>query len=86
MRTNEPKTPLLALLRSLSADERIWLAQRAGTSVSYLYSLASCQRKPGAALALAIASASVELSRKNRGRSGAVSVEQLAVMCESCDL
>ena len=44
MRKNEPQTPLLALLRALDDAQRNQLATDAGTTVGYLYSLASCQR------------------------------------------
>lgn len=80
-RLNDPKTPLLALLRSCSAEEREWLAAEAGTSVSYLYHLSGCQRTPTVTLASALAAATVALRKHTNGRTPKITVEQLASMC-----
>ena len=82
MRKSTPKTPLLALLRMLTDEQREALAADAGTKVSYLYSLASCQRRScGSTLALAIEQASERLSKSNKGRTPVVCMQQMATMC-----
>ena len=82
MRKNSPQTPLLALLRSLNDEQRKKLAKDAGTSVSYLYSLASCQRGAcRSTLAMQIAKASERMCEYTGGVSPIVSMEELATMC-----
>lgn len=79
----ETITPLLALLRECSAEERERLAQDAGTTVNYLYSLAGCHRgTPNATLAVGIEDASRRLSKETRGRTRVVTVRELATMCQ----
>lgn len=90
MRTNEPKTPLLALMRALTPDERQWLADHAGTSVVYLYSLASCQRQScRTPLALKIVEGVAQLREARPARTRRdmpeITVETLATMCEACE-
>lgn len=76
-----PTTPLLKILRDLgSAAKRQEFAELAGTSVAYLYQLASCAR--GACrtrLAKGIADASVEMHKKYT--TGVVTMDTLATMC-----
>lgn len=85
MRKNEPKTPLLALLRQMTGEQREQFAKDAGTPVSYLYSLASCQRAAcSAALALDIENASRLMAERTAGSEGAtpiVTMQTLATMC-----
>ena len=82
MRKNEPKTPLLALLRQLTDEQREQLAADAGTSVSYLYSLASCQRTScGTALALQIEKATERMCDRTGGQTAVVTVRELGTMC-----
>lgn len=82
-----PNTPLLALLRACSSEEREWLAAAAGTEVNYLYSLAGCHRgQPKLKLGLDIADASRRLHEKTHGRTPLVSPEQLATMCDVAGL
>lgn len=82
MRKNDPKTPLLALLRALTPDQRQELADEAGTSVSYLYALGSCQRGAcGSVLASGIERASRTMHKQTKGETPVVTVEQLATMC-----
>lgn len=82
MRKSDPKTPLLALLRLLNDEQRVAFAADAGTTVSYLYSLAGCQRQSaGSTLALAIESASRRLSEQNKGATPVVCMQTLATMC-----
>ena len=84
MRTNTPRTPLLALLRSLTAEQRAQLALDAETKVSYLYSLASCQRGArqccSAALALRIEQATIKMNEAT-GETIIVTQTELATMC-----
>lgn len=83
MRKNDPQTPLLAVLRALTPEQREEFASEAGTEVSYLYALATCARSsPRVALALAIATASETMAR--RYDAPAVTVAQLASMCSTC--
>ncbi len=81
MRNNEPKTPLLALLRALENDERRdEFAQLAGTSRLYLYQLASCKRKSCRTdLAMRIAAASETVAKKYG--TPAIDVATLGTMC-----
>lgn len=82
MRKNEPKTPLLALMRLLTPEQRRQLAEDADTSVSYLYSLGSCQRGAcGAGLALQIEKASERMCQRTGGLTPIVSMQELATMC-----
>lgn len=82
MRKNDPKTPLLALMRSLTPAQRQQLADDAGTSVSYLYSLGSCQRGTcGSGLALQIEKASEAMHERTGGATAVVSMRELATMC-----
>lgn len=82
MRKNEPKTPLLALLRKLTVEQRQQLADDAVTSVSYLYSLASCQRDScGSDLALAIERATEKMCERTGGETPIVTMRELATMC-----
>ena len=82
MRTSTPKTPLLALLRVLTDEQRATFATDAGTTVSYLYALAGCQRlSAGSTLALAIEAASERLNKASRGKTPVVSMRTLATMC-----
>lgn len=82
MRKNTAQTPLLALLRSLNDAQRNQLATTAGTTVSYLYALATCQR--GACrsdLAMQIEKASRQMSDETAGVSPVVTMQELATMC-----
>lgn len=82
MRKNIPKTPLLALMRSLTPAQRQQLAEDANTSVSYLYSLGSCQRGTcGAGLALQIEKASERMCERTGGATAIVNMRDLATMC-----
>lgn len=82
MRKNEPQTPLLALLRALTPEQRETFAGFANTSVSYLYSLGSCQRGAcRSALALQIEKASEKMCKITGGKSPIVTMRELASMC-----
>ena len=80
MRKNEPKTPLLALLRTLTPKQRERFAKQARTSVSYLYALSSGDRSPSAQLALRIEQASERMHKNTNGRSPVVTMRELAEM------
>ena len=80
MRTNAPRTPLLAILRAMTPDQREEFALVSGTSVSYLYQLAGCNRKScRAKLTKGIADASEHMHR--RYGTPVISMELLAGMC-----
>jgi hypothetical protein len=81
MRTSEPKTPLLALLRQLDERQRREFAARAGTSVSYLYHLAGCDRQCRVGLAKSIAEASTWMSGRVAGLP-VLTMEEIATMCD----
>lgn len=83
MRTNDPTTPLLKILRDLETDDRRdEFAALAGTSRGYLYQLASCARcAPRARLALALVNASAEMHEKYG--TDQISLQELATMCPS---
>lgn len=75
-------TPLLAVLRAASREERDRLARLAGTTVAYLYQLATCKRPNiSATLALALADATVTMSLATEGRLVALTVREIATMC-----
>ena len=77
MRTNAPLTPLLAILRAMTPDQREEFALVAGTSVSYLYQLAGCNRKScRAKLAKGISHATGHMHR--RYDTPTISMEALA--------
>lgn len=87
MRTNEPKTPLLALMRALTPDERQWLADHAGTSVTYLYALATCARgacRTPLALKIVEGVALIRAARRVKKEVPELTMEMLATMCEEC--
>lgn len=82
MRKNDPTTPLLALLRSLTDEQRETLAKNAGTTVSYLYSLATCQRAScRTKLAIKIEEAAKLMHQETLGVSPIVTMQELATMC-----
>lgn len=75
-------TQLTTLLRSCTEAERHQLAQLAGTSVNYLYSLAGCHReRVNVKLALAIEDASVVLNAETLGLTPIITARQLSTMC-----
>lgn len=85
MRKNDPQTPLLALLRSLTDEQRETLASDAGTKVTYLYSLATCQRTSCRTdLAMRIEAAAKKMHQETLGVSPVVTMQQLATMCSTC--
>lgn len=85
MRTNEPKTPLLALLRQLTPEQREQLAADAGTRVDYLYALGSCTRKQCKAhKAALIEAATKKMRERTRGKTPVITVSELGTMC-SCE-
>ncbi len=71
----EKVSPLLALLRQCSAEERIEFAELAGSGVTYLYMLASGRRKPLAETALRIINASIQMNEKTKGRLSVLTLE-----------
>ena len=80
MRKSLPKTPLLQILRDMTPDQRDEFALVAGTTVSYLYQLAGCNRKSGrAALTKGIADASVLMAE--RYGTPVITMDTLATMC-----
>lgn len=83
----ETPTPLLTLLRACTDEEQARLADLAGTTVNYLYSLAGCHRgQPKLKLGLEIAKASRVLHEESKGRTPIVTAEELATMCEVAGL
>lgn len=82
MRKNIPQTPLLALLRELTPEQRQTLATDANTTVSYLYALASCQRDAcSSTLALQIERATERMCERTGGKTSIVTMRELAQMC-----
>ena len=83
-RKNQPKTPLLHVLRQLGTDDkRNEFAAMAGTSRLYLYQLSICSRKSCRAdLAKRIADASVVMAEKYGTQ--VLTLEGLSTMCVSC--
>lgn len=85
MRTNEPKTPLLALLRALSPEQREQFAIDAETPVSYLYSLASCTRKQCKINKAVKIEAATKLMRQRTKTTPVITVAELGTMCDGSD-
>jgi hypothetical protein len=86
MRTNEPKTKLLALLRALSPEQREQLAQDCETRVSYLYSLAGCIRKQCKAdKAAKIEAATRKMNQRTKGKTPVITVTELGTMCQCAE-
>ena len=80
-------TPLLTWLREASSEQRERLAAIAGTSVNYLYLLATCERKnPAAKLALAIEDGTRQLHEESGAKLPIVTVRTMATMCTLKDL
>ncbi len=76
-------TPLLALLRALTPDQREEFVALTSTSVNYLYGLAGCARRScRTTLAKEIADASVAMHKKYG--TPVVTFDQLATMCQGC--
>lgn len=74
-------TPLLDYIRLATEQERAETAALAGTSVGYLYQIATCVRpRPSAILACAIEDATREMQKRN-GVLPIVTVRELATMC-----
>lgn len=86
MRTNDPKTPLLALLRQLTAEQREQFAEDCGTRVDYLYQLAGCIRKQcRTKLAMKIEAATrlmAERTLLTTDPTPVITVAELATMCD----
>lgn len=81
MRTSPPTTPLLAILRHLTDEQREEFAELAETKVAYLYQLGTCARlQCRASLALSIEAASKVMAEKYG--SEPISVSTLATMCD----
>lgn len=77
-----PLTPLIALLRACTPDQREQLATLAGTSASYLYALGSCCRDScRSELASRIEDASRHMHRMTKGVTPVVTMRELATMC-----
>ena len=83
-RKNQPKTPLLAVLRQLETDDkRDEFAALAGTSRLYLYQLSICSRRSCRAdLAKRIADASVVMHEKYGTQ--VLTLEVICSMCAEC--
>lgn len=83
-RKNQPKTPLLAVLRQLATDDkRDEFAALAGTSRLYLYQLSICSRRSCRAdLAKRIADASVVMAEKYGTQ--VLTLEVISTMCAEC--
>ena len=85
MRKNTPRTPLLHILRGMTPDQRSEFAMLAGTTVSYAYQLAGCNRKScRASLTKGLADASVTMAAKYG--TPTITMEQIATMCLLPDL
>lgn len=83
-RKSPPVTPLLSLLRTLETPEqRAHFAARCGTSVNYLYQLATCKRTScRVGLAKRIAEASSEMALLYG--TPVLSLEVVSTMCAEC--
>lgn len=74
-------TPLLLLLRAMTKEERAELAQTVGTSVQYLYHMATGERQRTAVqLAVAIEDATAEMAKRDDQRLFVVTARDIARM------
>ena len=78
-RKTDPLTPLISLLRALTAEQRDDFACKADTPVSYLYALGTCQRTCSVKKARLIERTSREFNALHG--TPVVTMEQLATMC-----
>lgn len=79
--TTLPTTPLIALLRLLTEDQKIEFGRLCKTRVSYLYALGGCGRTSCRAdKAARIEAATRVLAKKYK--TPVVTMQQLATMCE----
>lgn len=75
-------TPLAEWLRAAGADQRLRMAELAGTSVNYLYQLAGCYRKQVKAdLAFRIEDATKTLHAESGGKLPIIAARTIATMC-----
>lgn len=82
MEKQTASTPLQSLLRACDDAQRKQIAKWAGTSVSYMYALASCSRKScRSELAAGIEDASKKMNRLTNGKTPIVTMRELATMC-----
>jgi hypothetical protein len=80
MRSTEPKTPLIELLRDLTDEQRHLFAKWSQTPLTYLYALGGCSRKACRSdKAVLIAQATQRLNKRFGTR--VITVEELATMC-----
>lgn len=78
---NPPTTPLLALLRQLTQEQRVELVRLSKTRLTYLYALGGCGRTSCKAdKAVRIEAATRALNKKYQ--TPVVTMQQLATMCE----
>lgn len=76
------ETPLLEILRQLPRGKKQELANRAGTSVNYLYQLGICHRKqPRTTTAMRIVNALNDMHVESLGAIPKITLEELATMC-----
>jgi hypothetical protein len=75
-------TPMLALLRKCTDEQRQQLAKAVPTSVNYLYAIAGCHRKKiSVQMACAIETATRTLHAQTKGETPIVTALQIATMC-----
>ena len=79
-------TKLSDFLRAATPEERERCAQKAGTSVMYLYQLAGAHRKnPGVMIAMGIEQATKEMHEESGGRLPVITMHDLAEMSRLVD-
>lgn len=74
-------TPLAAWMRAATPDQRERLATLSGTSVNYLWQIATCRRMPNVALAVGIEDASKVLRAESKRKLPLVTAREIATMC-----
>lgn len=75
-------TPLAAWMRDASTEQRERLATLAGTSVSYLWQIATCRREPAVSLAMGIEDGTKQIrtEARTRRKPAVVTMRELATM------
>jgi hypothetical protein len=71
----------MALLRELTPEQRGMLADKAGTTVNYLYHVSACSRQPRVGLAKRISEATTWANK--RWGTPVITLDDLASMCRA---
>ena len=79
---NRRNTPLAAWMRAAPVEHRERLALLSGTTVNYLWQIATCRREPSVSLAMGIEDGTKQIRSEMRGRNRlpVVTMREIATM------